>query len=206
MKNKNNKYRDIDNMTPPKRRRKYYLKNRWIFSVFAMTVVVIVMLVTSYLKQNMAETDYTVAQVFRVIDGDTIDVSLEGEIVRVRMIGIDAPESVSFDEDRNTFWGERASEYTKEHLKEGRIIYLTYDLEMYDNYGRLLAYVWVENEFDNLNSLYQYQMLKDGYAVLFTYKPNTKYVSDLQNAERIAFNDKAGLWAEEAFLNENRIY
>lgn len=109
------------------------------------------------------------AHVERVVDGDTIICNIDEEEITVRLIGIDAPESVHPEEEKNTEEGELASEYTKEML-EGRDIYLEYDIVTEDKYGRTLAYVWINGE------LFNKRILKDGHAVLMTVLPNVKYV------------------------------
>lgn len=108
-----------------------------------------------------------------VIDGDTfMFVSQEGNEYKVRMIGIDTPESVHRDESKNTEEGKIASAYTKEKL-EGKEVTLELDVETEDQYGRLLAYVWVEG------AMFNKILLDEGYAMLMTIPPNVKYVDYL---------------------------
>jgi micrococcal nuclease len=108
----------------------------------------------------------------RVIDGDTILVSRDGEYSTVRLIGIDAPESVHPDKSLNTPEGLVAYEYTRSML-EGRHIELETDVEEKDKYGRLLAYVWLDG------LLFNARMVKDGFANVDIFYPNTKYASEI---------------------------
>ncbi|MEE1237041.1 MAG: thermonuclease family protein, partial [Turicibacter sp.] len=72
----------------------------------------------------------------RVVDGDTIIVlNKNKEELRVRLIGIDTPESVHPDADKNTVDGQLASDYTKSQLKKGQTLYLEFDEEPQDKYG-----------------------------------------------------------------------
>lgn len=81
----------------------------------------------------------------RVVDGDTIIVhNSEGERIRVRLIGIDAPESVHPDENENTEEGRDASQFLKDLLEHVDTVYLEYDEEEFDQYDRTLAYVWID--------------------------------------------------------------
>jgi micrococcal nuclease len=80
------------------------------------------------------------AQVERVIDGDTIDVSIDGREERVRMIGIDTPETKIPDQPPEC-WGPEAAALTEQLLPAGTTVRLERDLEPRDDYGRLLAYV-----------------------------------------------------------------
>ncbi len=120
--------------------------------------------------------------VIRVIDGDTILVRANGEEIRVRLIGIDAPESVNPDETKNTPEGEAASEWLKSILPVSSMVYLEYDVERYDKYGRTLAYVYLDDAETMLNRL----ILENGYAKVMTIEPNDKYAGEF---ERVAENE-----------------
>ena len=80
--------------------------------------------------------------VVRVVDGDTVILNINGEEKRCRFIGIDTPESVHPDAERNTEEGKAASDYTKE-LLSGQQVYLEYDLAPQDQYGRELVYLYL---------------------------------------------------------------
>lgn len=112
-----------------------------------------------------------VYDVVRVVDGDTIVVNYNGTEEKVRLIGVDTPESVHPDSSKNTEEGVAASDYTKQHL-EGKQVELEFDVQERDQYGRLLAYVYVDGV------MYNKTLLEDGVADLATYPPNVKYVDD----------------------------
>ena len=104
-----------------------------------------------------------------VIDGDTIVFQNEsGTETRVRLIGIDAPESANHDESKNTEEGRLATEFARKEL-EGKRVGLEYDEQLKDKYGRTLAYVWVEGV------LFNKRMLEEGHAELLEIPPNEKY-------------------------------
>lgn len=89
--------------------------------------------------------EYDRASVSRVVDGDTIEVRLEGGSLRkVRLIGIDAPESAHPDDSLNSEAGEKASEFAESLLPPGTAVWLERDSSEADRYGRLLRYVWME--------------------------------------------------------------
>lgn len=127
----------------------------------------------------------------RVVDGDTIIVldSNQNEM-RVRMIGIDTPESVHPEENKNTTDGDIASAYTKSQLEKGQILYLEYDKERLDQYGRTLAYVWLEDNVDPTDSndvqdkMYNAKLIVNGYAIAKRFPPNTKYATIFESLER----------------------
>ena len=110
----------------------------------------------------------------RVVDGDTIIVyDKDGNKLRVRLTGINAPESVHPDEEMNTEEGKQASEFLKELLEDTEYVYLEYDVEQFDQYDRTLAYVWIEEDGEYL--MVNEIMLSEGYAEPVFIKPNLKY-------------------------------
>jgi micrococcal nuclease len=129
--------------------------------------------------------------VSRVVDGDTIDVEKDGEHVRVRLIGIDTPETV---DPRRTVecFGKEASAKTKE-LLEGKMVRLETDPSQgdYDKYKRMLAYVYLSD-----GTLFNQTMISEGYAHEYTYRLPYRYQAEFNDAERTAREEKKGLWAD----------
>ncbi len=203
-KTEKSKYLNLNDNIRPRRDNKYFLKHRWIFSFIA--VLVIFILSFYGLKNNQkTDSDKIVAVVVEeVTDGDTVVVVMNGLSQRVRMIGIDAPESVSPNEEENSEYGKEAALYTEQRLSVGMTVYLTFDEERYDQYGRLLAYIWLNENTSDINYLYQFQMVKDGYAQAIKYEPNTKYCNFLFSAMEEAFEKQNGLWGTEGFCADNR--
>jgi micrococcal nuclease len=135
------------------------------------------------------------ATIDRVVDGDTVDVIIDGSTERVRLIGIDTPETVKPDSPVECF-GPEASAYTKHLLPEGTPVRLERDAEARDDYGRLLAYVFVigapgpdDDLFVNL------EIVREGYAALLTFPPNVAHVDEFVEAARAAEAADLGLWA-----------
>ena len=128
------------------------------------------------------------ALVTRVIDGDTIEVELGGQTVRIRYIGIDTPETVDPSSPVECY-GLEASERNRE-LVAGRTVELEKDVSETDQYGRLLRYVYVEDLMVNE------QLVLDGYATSFTFPPDVKYQDRLVTAQMEALNAGRGLWVK----------
>jgi micrococcal nuclease len=126
------------------------------------------------------------AEVLRVVDGDTIEVSLESTEEDVRYIGVDTPESVAPGEPVECF-GHRASDLNAD-LVEGRTVRLVFDRELRDDYGRLLAYVHVGGVFVNA------KLVERGYARTLEIPPNTARARLLARLEREAGQAGRGLW------------
>jgi micrococcal nuclease len=127
------------------------------------------------------------AQVLRVVDGDTIQVRLDGGAVeRVRYIGIDTPESVKPNTPVQCY-AEKASHYNAS-LVDGRAVTLRLDAEQRDRYGRLLAYVYTARAFVNR------VLVARGYARTLTIPPNVAHADEFARLARRARQDDVGLW------------
>lgn len=144
------------------------------------------------------------ASLVRVVDGDTIIVKISGEDVRVRLIGIDTPESVNPDESKNSESGKLASKYTKSILKKGQTLYLEKDTSNKDKYDRLLRYVWLKKpastvtEKEISTKMLNGILVKKGYAYAKTYYPNIKYSEIFKKLEQEAKNNEIGILWEKA--------
>ena len=114
--------------------------------------------------------------VTRVVDGDTIEVSplIDGNSY-VRLIGLDTPETYSGEEP----CGPEASEFTASRL-EGKQVQLELDEDKFDQYDRLLAYIWLDGK------MFNETLVREGYASVATYPPNDKYESRFLTAEATA--------------------
>lgn len=145
----------------------------------------------------------------RVVDGDTVVVRRDsGETIKVRLIGIDTPESVNPDTSKNTESGKAASEYVKRELPVNQTYYLEYDEEKEDKYGRTLAYLWytndvIEPENDEYVSVFMLNavLLKKGYATTMKIEPNVKYADMFERIKNNAKESKAELWTAADFSN-----
>jgi len=142
--------------------------------------------------------DYTDIVVERVVDGDTLKLA-SGE--RVRLIGIDTPElhaSLKLDRDAERGQMDKATiqklgleayKFTKK-LVEGKRISLEFDVDKYDKYDRLLAYVYLKDDGTFVNA----EIVKQGYASLLTIPPNVKYADTFRKLYQEARENKRGLW------------
>jgi len=154
-------------------------------------IPILIFVMCFILSSVVMATDDATVKVIRVVDGDTIQVKfLSGKIEKVRLIGIDTPETVHPNKPVEYF-GKQASNYTKRHL-EGKQIKLTYDWNRRDRYGRLLAYIWVNGK------LFNNQIIREGYAHAYLKYPfKDKYMKMFRESEQYARNHKLGLWGGE---------
>lgn len=126
------------------------------------------------------------AHVIRAVDGDTIEVSLDGHAEDVRYIGVDTPETVKPDTPVQCY-GPRASAFDH-RLVEGRTVRLVFGVERRDIYGRLLAYVYLGRRFVNA------MLVRRGLARSLTIPPNDRFAALFRRLELRAARAGRGLW------------
>lgn len=155
--------------------------------------IIIIMLVLPACQQ---ESTRIPAVVEKVVDGDTLKVSVNGKSETVRLLLVDTPESVHPSKPVQPYALE-ASQFVKEQLPEGKNIELELDVGERDKYRRLLAYVWVDDKM--LNE----QLLEKGYArVAYVFEPNTKYVDRFREIQKKAQEQKLNIWSLENYATD----
>ena len=129
------------------------------------------------------------AKVKHVVDGDTIDIEIGGTTERVRLIGINTPETKHPTKGVECF-GPEASMYTEQLLPPGTAIRVERDIEARDTYGRLLLYVYLARN----NSFVNLELVSNGYARPMVFEPNTAHKLDFARAATQAERSNVGLW------------
>jgi micrococcal nuclease len=132
---------------------------------------------------NATPNRTSVGIVTKVVDGDTIHVSINGTDYKVRYIGMNAPENTSKKEPL----GNEATERDKQ-LVAGKQVVLVKDVSETDKFGRLLRYVFVDNVFIN------YELVREGYATATRYPPDIHCQQVLNDAQLLAQQEHRGLW------------
>lgn len=134
------------------------------------------------------------AVVISVVDGDTLDAAfaVDGHRIeeRIRLIGIDTPETKKPDSPVECF-GVEAAQRLAQLVPPGTAIMVERDVESRDVYGRLLAHVSRHDDGSSVNL----RMLAEGYAVTLVIAPNVAHSSAYASAERAARRARLGLWA-----------
>ncbi len=125
-----------------------------------------------------------------IVDGDTIDVTIDGNEERIRLIGIDTPETKKRDSPIECF-GPEASAFTASLLPIGTPVRIERDIVNRDDYGRLLGYVHRAGDGIFVN----YELMRQGFAQPLSISPNDLYAQLFSDAARAAEADDAGLWA-----------
>lgn len=141
------------------------------------------------------------ATVLRVIDGDTLQIEINGQKERVRLIGIDAPESSPNekavkdarrsrqDVETITAMGKESTAFVKGLVRKGEVVRIEFDIQHRDRYGRLLAYVYLSD-----GRMLNEEIIKAGYAQPMTIPPNVKYQDRFLREYREARDTRRGLW------------
>jgi micrococcal nuclease len=157
-------------------------------SVIASILLSLLLMTGCQEKTVSSKPNREQVKVERVVDGDTLEIQLNGKKEKVRLIGVDTPET----KKPNTpvmFYGEEASNYTKKRL-EKKTVELEWDVDRKDQYDRLLAYVWIEDE------LFNRTLVSEGYARIATFPPNVKYVDAFKKDQEEARKKQKGLWKD----------
>jgi len=130
------------------------------------------------------------ARVVQVIDGDTIDVNLNGQQVRVRYVGVNTPER-----DQSCYSEARAANSS---MVSGQTVTLVRDTSDTDQYGRLLRYIYVGDTFVNE------QLIRGGWAEVVVYQPDDQYADDFRRLEQQAA--QAGLGCHPSGIFDDGSY
>jgi len=155
---------------------------KWIFPLLAICVLV---------SRAASGSPILSGSVTEVIDGDTIRVSLQdGKSETVRYIGIDTPETHHPQKGVEEL-GFEAGKINSE-LVLNRRVRLETDVESRDRFGRLLAYVWLEDGGEP--TMVNETLLRKGFAMIFTIPPNLRYTALFRKAFADARETREGLW------------
>jgi micrococcal nuclease len=172
----------------------FFKKWKELYLIIVLLLALIPLYFKTELRPKGSSGEYTVES---VIDGDTI--TLEGVDTHVRYLEIDAPEVLHEDSPGDPL-SEEAKNFNKS-LVSGKKVKLEFDEEKYDDYGRMLAYVYIDGVFVNE------EIVKNGLARPLIIKPNNKYADIIRKAEERAKRERKGIWGELSNLNpppENR--
>ena len=128
-------------------------------------------------------------EIVKVVDGDTVDIDIKGDIERVRLIGVNTPETKHPTKPIECF-GPEASAYLTQLLPKGTHVRIERDVEARDRYGRMLLYLYLGSNdlFINLD------LVARGYGTPMSIEPNTFHRNDFVRAAAQAEAANVGLW------------
>lgn len=158
-----------------------------MFKILIFIVSLILVSIFSTQAQDSQLQKWTLSE---IVDGDTVyAIDSLGNRVKFRLIGIDAPES------RHPFkpvqpFSKEATAYLQELLASSEHIFIEFDIDKFDRYGRMLAYIYTETkQFVNA------KMVEEGFAQIMTYAPNVKYVETFYDLQKSAQLSRKGMWS-----------
>lgn len=153
-------------------------------------------------KQRVSQAvkiDGEVGKVTKVIDGDTIEVEVDGVVMKIRLIGVDTPE-INGSNSVGECFGVEASEKAKIDLMGKEVVLVSDESQgNKDKYDRYLRYVYIVGESVSFNE----KLIQDGYAFEYTYSTPYDQQKTFKDAEKVSMESKAGLWALDACSAED---
>lgn len=160
-----------------------------------MTFLYVLAVCAAFLSAGQPKAGHTAQQVRyylvkKVVDGDTFwidDGSEKG--IKIRLIGVDAPEPANVFKKKKEPFGAEASAYMQK-LIGGKRVRLEYDIGRYDRYGRTLAYAWLPN-----GTFINAKLVREGYATVMTVPPNVQYADYFLKMQKKTRKQRRGLWA-----------
>lgn len=127
----------------------------------------------------------------RVVDGDTFWIDDDSEKgLKVRLIGVDAPEPRNNGKKLKGYFGTESTDYLTRLIGDKKVR-LEFDAGRYDQYGRTLAYVYLDD-----GTFVNAELVRNGYATVMTTPPNVKYADTFVELAGKARRQKKGLWKE----------
>lgn len=160
--------------------------NRWLAISAVMIILAMIFLILPVtVEKNGSKNDFiaiepgdSILTVIEIIDGDTFVLS---DSSRARLIGVDTPEKGQPIFEEATLFAES--------VLTGAIVKPEYDMEPYDDYGRRLVYLFVDSLF------YNELVLRMGLASVYLFPQNSKYTDIFINAQKIARENRIGVWS-----------
>lgn len=141
-------------------------------------------------SQSDAVAEVRYYPVTRVVDGDTFWVDNGSEKgIKIRLIGVDAPESRNVFKKKKGYYGTESKNYLKGLLQNKRV-QLVKDVDSLDRYGRTLSYVYLED-----GTFLNAELVKNGYTQIMTIPPNVKFAELFLELQQEAREQERGLWS-----------
>lgn len=169
-------------------------------------ISLLVIIVSFFLTENFDSIDKTETsslKIFKVIDGDTVHLKQNQEIIKVRLIGVDTPESSENDKAfRDAYhskedvkeivaMGKESKRFLSTLLQKNTDVTLELGTESKDKYNRTLGYLYLDN-----GNMVNETILREGFGMVVTFPPNVKYVEKFKSAMEYAIRNQNGLWGD----------
>ena len=157
-------------------------------NILIITIIFIIVSLNGFVNAN----ELTSATFNRVVDGDTIEITLDNKRETVRLLLVDTPET-KHPKLKAQPLGKEATEFTKKFFTK-KDIKIEYDKQQRDKYKRLLAYVYVDDKMLNR------ALIEAGFARVYGIKPNTKYLKQFKSIEEQMRIKGVGIWGIKGYV------
>jgi micrococcal nuclease len=165
--------------------------NNFFFAISLVTIATLNFSCESKSKNKIRTSRTEYLPVTKIVDGDTFwadDGSEKG--LKIRLIGVDAPESRNVFKKKKGYYGMEAKAYLTKMLN-GKSIKLVRDVDSLDRFGRTLSYVYLED-----GTFVNAELVKNGYAMIMTIPPNVEFADLFLKLQIEARENSTGLWKE----------
>lgn len=182
-----------------------YKKIGIILAVLGLLIIILIWSLSSKEDKSsvLKEDDsFKEAIVVKVTDGSTIWVNIDGYKKKVRLIGIDTPQTGYFNNESYNIQGEQAGQFVESKIAAGQTVYLLKGVSEEDDYSRLPRYVWLEkpknaeDDGEIRSKMLNAVIVLNGYASISEDSPDTRYTEFFNKYQEEAKNNKAGFWQE----------
>jgi micrococcal nuclease len=147
-------------------------------------------------QERNAKPEFVTAIVTKIVDGDTIDVKIDGKEERIRLLLVDTPETKDPDKPVQPF-GPEATEFAEKTLSN-KEVRLEFDGPERDKYERLLAYLWIGDK------IFNQMLLEEGLArVAYVYEPPYRHYDAFIAAQEKAKSEKKGIWSIPEYVTDD---
>lgn len=161
------------------------MNQTWLY----ISLIILVSISALFLTSCIVEQPFSLYYVTKVLDGDTIKIQYKGEIISVRYIGIDTPETHAGSKPVGEF-GTVAANYNEQLISEsGWKVGIV--ARGYDYYGRLLAYVYMKDD-----KMINEEIIRNGLARPLTYENTSEHSKDFKNAYCEAYYNRRGIFSK----------
>lgn len=159
------------------------------FSVGVRKASVLILLLFIIQLPAFTQSNHTYYPISKFVDGDTFWIrKADGKVEKIRLIGIDAPESRNTGKKQEDPFGKTSAAYLQK-LLQGQSVRLEYDVAKYDRYKRTLAYAYLKDG-TFINAI----MVQQGFAKVLTVPPNVRHADLFVRLEREARSKRRGFW------------
>lgn len=161
--------------------------------IYSVVLVLFLLCSCSTSSKSVNVNDFKKVLLNRVMDGDTLKISLDGKLENLRLLLIDAPELRG-----NYPFASEAKRFVEKKLKDQEYVYLELDGKEKDENGKMLAYVWYydNGELKMLND----EIVKEGFARIAYVFDDAKHLKLLNESQELSKKQNQNIWSINGYV------